>query len=216
MHAVTTLNFSVTPKTLKDLLASADKSKKARIEFKKEVSFFADKWALLNGREKSSVDAFAAVLANDDVLKELSENPLLASFIKNDIKADSKLALALGKPLESVNRKVDKTPWAAAKVAKDAADAKVLETVAKAKAAEAAAITPLQALENALIADLAAARKISGAHNLAATILDAVLLINPDFVESKSETPAPAETPVAVTVTVIPPKAVGAKRRAAK
>jgi hypothetical protein len=211
MQAVTTLNFSVTPKTLKDLLASADKSKKARAEFKKEVSFFADKWALLNGREKASVDAFAAVLANDEVLKELSENPLLASFIKNDIKADSKLALALGKPLESVNRKVDKTPWAAAKVAKDAADAKVLETVAKAKAAEAEAITPLQALENALIADLAAARKISGAHNLAATILDAVLLINPDFVESK---PAPAvETPV---VTVVAPKAIGAKRRVAK
>jgi hypothetical protein len=215
MQTVTTLNFSVTPKTLKDLLASAEKSKAARIEFKKETARFADKWALLNGREKASVDAFAAVLANDEVLKELSENPLLASFIKNDIKADSKLALALGKPLESVNRKVDKTPWAAAKVAKDAADAKVLETVAKAKAAEAAAITPLQALENALIADLAAARKISGAHNLAATILDAVLLINPDFLETQATVP-PAPAVEAPAVVVVAPKAIGAKRRAAK
>jgi hypothetical protein len=215
MQTVTTLNFSVTPKTLKDLLASVEKSKAARIEFKKETMQFVDKWALINGREKASVDAMAAVLANDDVLKELSENPLLASFIKNDIKADSKLALALGKPLDSVNRKTDRTPWAAAKVAKDAADAKVLETVAKAKAAEAAAITPLQALENALIADLAAARKISGAHNLAAILLDAVLLINPDFLETQATVlPAPAvETPV---VTVVAPKAIGAKRRAAK
>ena len=211
MQTVTNLNFSVTPKTLKDLLASAEKSKAARVEFKKETAQFIDKWALVNGREKASVDACAAVLANDEVLKELSENSLLASFIKNDIKADSKLALALGKPLESINRKTDRTPWAAAKAAKDAADAKVLETVAKAKAAEAAAITPLQALENALITDLAAARKIAGAHSLAATILDAVLLINPDFAESK-----PAATPETPAVVVVAPKAVGAKRRAAK
>jgi len=210
MQTVTTLNFSVTPKTLKDLKASAEESKAARIEFKKETMQFVDKWALINGREKASVDAMAAVLANDEVLKELSENPLLASFIKNDIKADSKLALALGKPLEAVNRKTDRTPWAAAKIAKDAADAKVLETAAK---AEAAAVTPMQAVENALVVQLAAARKISGAHNLAATILDAVLLINPEFSETPAETPAPAAAPAVV---VVPPKAVGAKRRAAK
>ena len=176
MQTVTTLNFSVTPKTLKDLKASADKSKAARVEFKKETMQFIDRWALVNGREKSSVDAFAAVLANDEVLKELSENPLLASFIKNDIKADAKLALALGKPIESVNRKVDKTPWAAEKAEKAAADAKILEAAAK-------AITPIQALENQLIVDLAAARKISGAQKLAAIILDGILIINPDFVE---------------------------------
>lgn len=214
MQAVTTLNFSVTPKTLKDLKSSAEKSKAARVEFKKETAMFIDKWALLNGREKASVDAMAAVLANDEVLKELSENPLLASFIKNDIKADSKIALALGKPLDSVNRKTDKTPWAAAKAAKEAADAKVLETAAKVEAAAKAAVTPLQALENALIADLSAARKISGAHSLAAAILDAILLVNPDFIEPITEKPE-AETPAPV-VTVVPPKAVGAKRRAAK
>ena len=176
MQTVTTLNFSITPKTLKSLQDSAAKSKAARVEFKKEVNLFADKWAQVNGREKASVDAFAAVLANDEILKELSENPLLASFIKNDIKADAKLALALGKPLEAVNRKVDKTPWAAAKAAKAAADAKVLETAAK-------AVTPLQALENQLIADLSAARKISGAQELAAGILDLIIRLNPDFVE---------------------------------
>jgi hypothetical protein len=191
MQAVTTLSFSVTPKTLKDLKSSTEKSKAARIKFKKETQYFLDSWTVLNGREKTSVDAMAAVLANDEILKELSENPLLASFIKNDIKADAKLALALGKPLDSVNRKIDKTPWAAAKAAKAAADAQVLETVAKAEADALAAITPLQALENALVVQLAAARNISGAHNLAATILDAVLLINPDF----SETPA-APAPV--------------------
>jgi len=186
MQTVTTLALVITPKTLKDLKSSAEKSKTARVEFKKEVAFFADKWAEINGREKASVDAFAAVLANDEVLKELSENPLLASFIKNDIKADAKLALALGKPIESVNRKVDKTPWAAAKAAKDAADAKILEAAAK-------AVTPLQALENQLIADLAAARKISGAQKLAATILDGILIINPDFVEPVVEAPVVAK-----------------------
>ena len=183
MHTVTTLNFSVTPKTLKDLKSSADKSKDARVEFKKETMQFIDKWALVNGREKASVDAMAAVLANDEVLKELSENPLLASFIKNDIKSDSKLALALGKDLCQVNRKTDRTPWAAAKAAKVAADAKVLETAAKAAKAEAEAITPLQALENSLVADLAAARKISGAQELAAGILDLIVRLNPDFAE---------------------------------
>ena len=213
IKSIQTVAFTITAKTLADLKSSATKSKTARTAFRKEVNHFLDAWALLNGREKASVDAMTAVLLNDEVLKELSEEPLLVSFIKNDIKADSKLALALGKPLESVNRKVDKTPWAAAKAAKAAADAKVLETAAKAKADAAAAVTPLQALENSLVADLAAARKISGAHNLAATILDAVLLINPDFSETPAETPAPAETPV---VTVVPPKAVGAKRRAAK
>ena len=194
MQTVTTLNFTVTDKTLKALKSSADKAKLARAEFKKEVSLFLDKWATVNGRDKASVDAMAAVLSNDEVLKELSENALLASFIKNDIKADAKLALALGKPLESVNRKVDKTPWAAQKAAKAAADAKILETAAKAESDRAAAVTPLQALENSLISDLAVARKISGAHNLASTILDAILLINPDFAEPVIE--APVEAPV--------------------
>jgi hypothetical protein len=192
MQTVTTLNFSVTPKILKDLKASADKSKAARAEFKKEVTLFADKWAQVNGREKASVDAFSAVLANDEVLKELSENPLLASFIKNDIKADAKLALALGKPLEAVNRKVDKTPWGAAKAAKAEADAKVLATAAKAEADAKAAITPLQALENSLTADLAAARKIVGAHELAAGILDLIIRLNPEFVEPVVAAPVAA------------------------
>ena len=183
VKSIQTVAFTITPKTLTSLKSSAKVSKAARVAFKKEVTQFVDAWALLNGREKASVDAMSAVLANDEVLKELSEEPLLASFIKNDIKADSKLALALGKPLESVNRKVDKTPWGAAKAAKAAEDAKVLETVAKAKAAELAAITPLQALENALTADLAAARKISGAQELAAGILDLIVRLNPDFVE---------------------------------
>jgi hypothetical protein len=183
MQAVTTLAFVVTPKTLKSLKDSAAKGKAARVEFKKETQQFLDSWAELNGREKASVDAMAAVLANDEVLKELSENPLLASFIKNEIKVDSKIALALGKPLDAVNRKTDKTPWASAKAAKAEADAKVLETAAKAAKAEAEAITPIQALENQLIADLAVARKISGAQKLAATILDGILIINPDYVE---------------------------------
>lgn len=183
MSAIQILTFNVTSKTLKSLKDSAAKSKTARVEFKKETQYFLDSWAKLNGREKASVDAMAAVLANDEILKELSENPLLASFIKNEIKVDSKIALALGKPLDSVNRKTDKTPWAAAKAAKAEAEAKVLEAAAKAAKAEAEAVTPIQALENQLIVDLAAARKISGAQKLAATILDGILIINPDFVE---------------------------------
>lgn len=212
MAQVTTLVFSVTTKTLNALVSSATKSKAARADFKKEVNQFIDSWAKLNGREKASVEAMAAVLAENETLKELAENPLLASFIKNDIKVDSKLALALGKPLENVTRKTDKTPWAAEKAAKAAADAQVLETAAKAKAAELAAVTPLQALENSLVADLAAARKISGAQNLAATILDAILLINPDFSETPAATPA-VEAPATPAAE---PKATGAKRRAAK
>jgi hypothetical protein len=208
---IKTVPLTFSRETMDAMVASAEGIKTARAAFKKSVQTFIDKWAKLNGRGKASVEAMAATMAATEEIQQLAEIPQHASFIKADIKAVSKLALALDKTMAKVNRATDKTPWAAEKAAEKAAVTAKAEAAAKEAAAKEAAVTPLQALETRLIADLAAARKISGAHNLAATLLDAILLINPDFAEAPATPVAEAPaTPVAE------PKATGAKRRAAK
>lgn len=208
---IVNLTYSLTAKAVKDLVANATKGKEFRGVIVKESQLFSDNWKAINGNSEASCKAMLAALSASDQLKELLEIPQLASFVKVGIKRTALLGLSLGKQMIDVNCQTDKTPWDKAKADKAAADAKILEADAKAKADKAAAVTPLQALENALVVQLAAARKISGAHVAASALLDAIVAINPDYSEPTGHAPA---TPAAVVVAE--PKATGGKRRAAK
>jgi hypothetical protein len=209
---IVNLTYSLTAKAVKDLVANATKGKEFRENIVKESQLFSDNWLKVNGNSEASCKAMLAALSASEQLKELLEIPQLASFVKVGIKRTAILGLSLGKPMANVNCQTDKTPWDKAKADKAAADAKILEADAKAKADKAAAVTPMQALENALVIQLAAARKISGAHEAASRLLDTIRAINPDYSEPTDHAPA---TPPA-TPAVVEPKAIGGKRRAAK
>lgn len=212
MSTVINLAYSLTLAAVKELVSNAAAGKKARAVAVKETQAFSDNWLKVNGNSEASCKAMLAALSASEQLKELMEIPQLASFVKVGIKRTALLGLSLGKPMTDVNCQTDKTPWDKAKADKAKADTAILEADAKAKADKAAAITPLQALENALVAQLAAARNISGAHNAASALLDAILAINPDFAEPTGHAPATPAAPVVAAE----PKATGAKRRAAK